>query len=79
MAVVSDQAVGVGVTAVPTPITDLGSSLFFLYQMFIGNSSSQVDLTLPANIKFLDSKAMRKVEVGSDLIVTVQNSSIGGG
>ena len=29
MAVVSDQAVAVGVTAVPTPITDMGSDLWF--------------------------------------------------
>ena len=29
MAVVSDQSVAVGVTAVPTPITDMGSDLWF--------------------------------------------------
>ena len=32
MAVVSDQAVAVGITAIPTPITDLGSDLWFVHQ-----------------------------------------------
>jgi len=31
--VVSDQAVAIGVTAVPTPITDNGSDLWFVYEM----------------------------------------------
>ena len=31
MAVVSDQAVAIGVTAVPTPITDMGSDLWFVH------------------------------------------------
>ena len=31
VAVVSDQAVAVGVTAVPTPITDIGSDLWFVH------------------------------------------------
>jgi len=29
--VVSDQAVAIGVTAVPTPITDMGSDLFYAF------------------------------------------------
>ena len=32
IAVVSDQAVAVGATAVPTPITEAGSHLWFLHQ-----------------------------------------------
>ena len=32
LAVVSDQAAAVGITAVPTPITDQDSDLFFVYE-----------------------------------------------
>ncbi len=31
--VVSDQAAAIGITAVPTPFTDLGSDLWFLHQI----------------------------------------------
>ena len=34
-AVVSDQASAIGVTAVPTPFTDMGSDLFFVHQMLM--------------------------------------------
>ena len=34
MGVVTEQATAVGVSAVPTPITDLGSDEFFVHQLF---------------------------------------------
>jgi hypothetical protein len=42
LAVVTDQAVGIGVTAVPTPITDLSSDSWFLHR-FSGTSSTVPD------------------------------------
>ena len=73
MAVVSDQAVAVGVTAVPTPITDMGSDLWFLHQLFfasvqIEEASGNGAFLRSTNIE-IDSKAMRKVDIGQDLVV----------
>ncbi len=75
MAVVSDQAVAIGVTAVPTPVTDAGSSLFFVH----GRRSGRVVFTTSGN-GFRDhgsghewqSKAMRKVELGQDIVTVVE-------
>ena len=61
-AVVSDQAVAVGVTAVPTPASDLGSDLWFLIDQwigrfdFVGTGTARQSL----NQLTLDSKAMPK-------------------
>ena len=73
MAVVSDQAVAVGVTAVPTPITDMGSDLWFLHQLFfasvhIEEATGNGSFLRSTNIE-IDSKAMRKVDIGQDLVI----------
>ncbi len=51
--VVSDQAVAIGVTAVPTPVTDKGSDLWFVYESLIGSFETSTPpppaATLPPN------------------------------
>ena len=80
IAVVSDQAVAIGVTAVPTPITEMGSNLWFQHALIFSDESALTDRTRPAVGKDLDSKAMRKVEIGQDIIVVLETSpSIGNG
>ena len=79
LAVVSDEAVAVGVTAVPTPLAQLGSSLWFLNQLLFSEETAATDLSIGPEVMHLDSKAMRKVEVGSDIIVVAEASTIGGG
>jgi len=81
LAVVSDQAVAIGVTAVPTPITDQGSSLFFAYQVFLDRFTfaSAVGITQGSKTYSVSSRAMRKVEVGQDLISVVEFSGQGSG
>ena len=79
LAVVSDQAVAAGVASVPTPLTELGSSLWFVNRLIFGEESRLVDKALPARSVQIDSKAMRKVEVGMDIIVVAENGTIGGG
>jgi len=69
IAVVSDQAVAVGVTAVPTPFTDMASDLWFVHQNLFGDESSVVDKTRPGTQVSIDSKAMRKVDIGQDIVV----------
>ncbi len=77
-AVVSDQAVAIGVTAVPTPVTDNASDLWFVNEAicgsfgFITGSGSLMD---GSNLdRTFDSKAMRKVEDGQDVIGVVETS-----
>ncbi len=81
-AIVSDQAIAIGVTAVPTPLTDKGSDLWFVYQQVIGRLevASGAGTGVPTNPgTFLqyDSKAMRRIEEGSDLAVVVENELAG--
>ncbi len=72
LAVVSDQAVAIGVTAVPTPITDMGSDLWYGYKLITSSSSSGTGSAVSGRSEVLDSKAMRKVEDGQDMIAKNQ-------
>ncbi len=77
MCVVSDQALAIGVTAVPTPITDSGSDLFFLHQYFAAPVKATTDIAF-ANVSQtygFDSKAMRKISEDESLIIVVENAS----
>ncbi len=76
-AVVSDQASAIGVTAVPTPVTDQDSDLFFLYETFVGELvvSSAIGIYEGGNGRGVDSRAMRKVEDGSDVVFVLETMS----
>ncbi len=79
-AVVSEQASAIGITAVPTPVTDKGSDLWFMYQtiMDFGGTGSAAAATGSAGVGLeYDSRAMRKVEDGDD-VITVFESEIAG-
>ena len=78
IAVVSDQAAAIGVTAVPTPITDIGSDLWFMHQLVYGDESSLTDRTRSSTRVSVDSKAMRKVDIGQDLVVVAEISTAAG-
>ena len=79
-AVVSDQAVAIGITAVPTPSIDAGSDLWMLYERIMGGfviNSTGDSIIEPAGVsKEFDSRAMRKVEDGSQLIFVVENGAV---
>ncbi len=75
IAVVSDQSVAIGVSAVPTPITDMGSNLWLLHHIVYADESNLTDRTRPSTKLSIDSKAMRKVEVGQDIIVVVESTA----
>ncbi len=76
-AVVSSQASAIGVTAVPTPMTDLGSDLWYMIELwastFVVNSAIGTEVY---QSKAYDSRAMRKVEEGQDLVFVLENSSV---
>ncbi len=80
--IVSDQATAIGVTAVPTPETDRGSDLFFVYESLAGQTTfadATGFTTQSGEWKQFDSKAMRKVEVGQDMVIVVETSAISSG
>ena len=78
--VVSDEASAVGVTAVPTPETERASDLFFVYESLAGFLISDANGQLEkGQWRQFDSKAMRKVDIGQDVIVTVETSAISAG
>ncbi len=75
LCVVSEQANAIGVTAVPTPVTDLESDLWLMHETMLGSTEnlSAVGFTPRAGYtKEYDSRAMRKVEDGSQMIFVAE-------
>jgi len=79
VAVVSDQAAAIGVTAVPTPNTDSGSDLWMLHQFIFGQESNLTDRSQPARQMEVESKAMRKVEDGQTILTIGEFMTTGNG
>ncbi len=78
IAIVSDQALAVGITALPRPVSDAASDLWFVYESLAGRSffSTASGFQDSAGIwKPFDSKAMRKVEDGQDIAVVIENEA----
>ena len=79
IAVVSEQVEAIGITAVPTPITDLASDLWlqhqFLYSSFGFITGAGFDAQTLTQYS-VDSKAMRKVEDGEDVVVVAEASAL---
>ncbi len=77
LAVVSEQALAIGVTAVPTGDTDRDSDLFFVFEELAGTlflaDATGFQQAQPS--KEYDSRAMRKVEEGSDVAFTLENTT----
>ena len=78
-AVVSDQATAIGVTAVPTPATDLASDLWFMHEIWIGSIdfSDATGIFSDHPSRAVDSKAMRKVNGDQDLVICTE-AGLGG-
>ncbi len=77
-AIVSDQASAVGISAIPTPELEMGSSLWFALKFMYANATDLTDVTTGGQYFELDSKAMRKVDAGQDLAVVVENPAAQG-
>jgi len=80
--VVSDQSLAIGVTAVPTPITDLGSDMWFFHQLatarFAFNTAVGFDDHAAEHYTW-ESRAMRKVNDAQDIVFSVEASVAGSG
>ena len=73
--VVSDQAEAVGVTAVPTPVTDAGSDLWLMHQYVAAEFAfvSGVGFDAAGGYTYLiDSKSMRKVNDDQDVLIVIE-------
>ena len=77
MCVVSDQALAIGVTAVPTLITDKDSDLWLLHEYFFASVlvGTNVGFSDVSSLTMFDSKAMRKISEDQSLIVVVENAA----
>ena len=78
-AIVSDQAVVIGVTALPTPTTDSASDLWYVYEYLAGrlNVATAVGIEEGGVERIIDSKAMRKVEDGQDIVSVTEGPGAG--
>jgi len=77
--VITDTALGQGITAIPSPVTDRNDDGWFVWLSFAqigGNSSGgtigAVGVASPQVYEF-DSKAMRKVEEGYSVVFVAEN------
>ncbi len=74
IAVVSDESVAIGVTAIPTPVTDVASDLWMLYEAMTGSSGIGGAGQGLSGVHYgIDSKAMRKVQDGQDVVVVAES------
>ena len=80
-AVVSDQASAAGVGSIPTPVTENGSDLWFLHQFVINEFALNSAIGFDANAGhqyLIDSKAMRKVDIGQDVVQVAEQTTFNG-
>jgi len=82
LAVVSDQAEQTGVAAVPTPVSNADSDLWFVHQWLL-NAFDFGDATgfqgSDGRLYSIDSKAMRKVNDNENVVLVGEFSSVGAG
>jgi len=79
MCLVSDQAAAIGVTAVPTPVTDQGSDLWYLHQWIMNDFAFVTGVGFDGQagrLVHIDSKAMRKVNGDQDILLVGELSSV---
>ncbi len=76
-AIVTDEALAVGATAVPTPLSSSDSDAFFVWNAITGRQEfvSAAGFNDTGRMVMVDSKAMRKVEDGFDIAISIQNGS----
>ena len=79
--VVSDQAFAAGVASVPTPFAELGSDLWFSHDTLVSEFVfADASGFINAGVgKDFGSKAMRKVEEGSNIAQVIEASAVSDG
>jgi len=81
-AIVSDQALAAGAASVPTPFAELSSDLFFVHEIlmteFLLGSAVGFSGDFGVGAQF-GSKAMRKVDDGQDIAISIEAASTSNG
>lgn len=82
--IVSSQAAAIGVTAVPTPLTDQASDLWLLHQNMAGafgffTAAGFNELNGSAHQYDIDSKAARKINDDQEAVIVMEASGVGEG
>ena len=78
-AVVTEQASAIGITAIPTPFTDLDSDAWYFHSILTSQFlfATAIGFESPAGVwKDVESKGQRKVEGGFDVNVMIETSSV---
>ena len=80
MCIVSQNAAGIGVTAVPDPLIDIAWEGWFVYEMGIvkqvGTTLDQSEIGAGQRIE-IDSKAMRKLRITDNVVAVFSNTIVG--
>ncbi len=76
----TDEAVAVGVTAIPTPATENGSDVWFVHDVLlnsigIGTNVGRNEGAADGVNGIIDSKAMRKVDDGHTIVSVIETFS----
>jgi len=79
IAVVSEQASAAGIASLPTPVTEQGSDMWLLHEVFMSQETHLTDVAQSAISHRVDSKAMRKVEFGEDFVLVAEKATTGSG
>jgi len=75
--VVTDLAATVGATSIPGPITEASDDGWYVWEGFVQRSLEAFGGNLGMTYEF-DSKAMRKVEDGFQVVVIAENGGVAG-
>ncbi len=75
LAVVSKAAVAAGSGALPIPYTEQDFDAWFVHQFWATNWRFNTSGASPSNVYEFDSKAMRKVEDGDDIVSMFENGN----
>ena len=82
IAVVSDQALAIGVSAVPTPITDAASDMWLIHKWMMNAFTFASAVGFEENtgrLFSIESKAMRKVNNDQDVAIVIEGHTTGEG
>ena len=80
MCIVSQNAAGIGVTAIPDPLIDIGWEGWFVYEMgTVKQTTTTLDLAeVGAGVRIeIDSKAMRKLRITDNVVAMFSNTLVG--
>ena len=81
MLVANESAAAQGIASVPTPLTQSEDGLFFVYEAMLADFAlaTAVGIAKVSVERIIDSKAMRKIEVGDNIVSVWEVPAAGNG